>query len=132
MRWAILRHDVPGEGWHLDLLLARPDSPPLVTFRVSHADAPALLGRTRPCTFSALRLPDHRRVYLDHEGEVSGGRGSVTRLESGSLEWLGFDRSTLRARLHPLGLLTAASAGENWNLSLETLELGRTSPNLGG
>lgn len=28
-------------------------------------------------------LPDHRRLYLDYEGPVSGGRGTVTRWDAG-------------------------------------------------
>lgn len=31
----------------------------------------------------ARRLPDHRREYLNYEGPVSGGRGSVRRVEGG-------------------------------------------------
>ena len=31
----------------------------------------------------ATRLPDHRLAYLDYEGEVSAGRGNVTRYERG-------------------------------------------------
>lgn len=31
----------------------------------------------------AIRLPDHRAAYLDLEGPVSGGRGTVTQVESG-------------------------------------------------
>lgn len=132
MRWAILRHDVPGEGWHLDLLLSRPDSEPLITFRVPSSSAELVLGCSRPRVFSAIRLADHRRVYLDHQGEVSGGRGRVARLAFGPIEWLQFGESTLRARLSPLGLLTAAPGGAGWNLTLESLEPAGTSPNLGG
>ena len=32
---------------------------------------------------TAERLPDHRLLYLEHEGKVSGDRGSVRRLVSG-------------------------------------------------
>ncbi len=28
-------------------------------------------------------LPDHRRLYLDYEGELTGGRGRVRRLDRG-------------------------------------------------
>jgi len=131
MRWAILRHDVPGEGWHLDLVLARPDSEPLVTFRLPDTAAPALLGGTRPCLNPAARLPDHRRLYLDYEGEIPAGRGTVTRLAAGPLGWLEFGESKLRATLHPLGRLSATSADEVWILTLESLEPDGTSPNLG-
>lgn len=32
----------------------------------------------------AERLPDHRLAYLDYEGEVTGGRGTVTRHDWGT------------------------------------------------
>jgi hypothetical protein len=35
-------------------------------------------------------LPAHRRIYLDYEGEISGGRGTVRRWDWGTcrkLEW---------------------------------------------
>jgi hypothetical protein len=35
----------------------------------------------------ATRLADHRLAYLDYEGPVSGGRGSVTRVACGEFEW---------------------------------------------
>jgi hypothetical protein len=34
----------------------------------------------------AAPLGDHRREYLEFEGEVSGGRGSVTRVAGGEYE----------------------------------------------
>jgi hypothetical protein len=36
-------------------------------------------------SFEGVRLGDHRRVYLEYEGEVSGGRGRVTRVMEGRL-----------------------------------------------
>jgi hypothetical protein len=30
------------------------------------------------------RLPDHRKAYLDYEGPVSSGRGSVRRIDAGT------------------------------------------------
>jgi hypothetical protein len=35
---------------------------------------------------TGLRLPDHRTMYLDYEGSVSGNRGSVQRAEVGAFE----------------------------------------------
>src|SRR5207248_2367384 len=31
---------------------------------------------------------DHRPLYLDYEGPLSGGRGSVRRWDTGTFEWL--------------------------------------------
>ncbi|MEY3172211.1 MAG: hypothetical protein RLZZ436_124 [Planctomycetota bacterium] len=74
-RWAILRHDHPWLHW--DLLLERPDAPAATTWRLLRV----------PCCnepIAAQALPDHRTVYFDYEGPVSGGRGSVERLARGT------------------------------------------------
>ncbi len=31
---------------------------------------------------------DHRPIYLDYEGPISGNRGSVKRIEQGTFEWI--------------------------------------------
>jgi hypothetical protein len=36
----------------------------------------------------ATRLPDHRKHYLDYEGEVTGNRGTVSRIDTGTYEQL--------------------------------------------
>jgi hypothetical protein len=81
----LLRHDEPDGGWHFDWLMARwdpqregGDSGPLICFRV----------QVRPDedgveVFEGHRLADHRSAYLSHEGEISGGRGSVRRVARG-------------------------------------------------
>jgi len=45
----------------------------------------------------AERLPDHRRFYLDYEGEVSGDRGVVRRADRGpaTIEHFEDDRVTV-------------------------------------
>jgi len=53
----------------------------LMTFRV--VERPDEAGRE----FEATRLADHRAAYLEHEGEISGGRGRVTRVARGEV-WL--------------------------------------------
>ncbi|MCR9201304.1 MAG: hypothetical protein NXI04_21895 [Planctomycetaceae bacterium] len=68
-RFTILEHDHPFLHW--DLLLDNGQT--LTTWRL----------KQRPCSdewIAAERLPDHRRIYLDYEGPVSGGRGAVSRL----------------------------------------------------
>lgn len=115
----------------MDLLLARPDADSLVTFRVVDPAATALLRDVRPWACTVARLPDHRVIYLDYEGAISDGRGSVSRLASGTLEWLQSTDGALRVRLNPLGVLSAERAGPAWNLSLESLEPDLSSPNLG-
>lgn len=44
------------------------------------------LGSSFTCP--ALRLPNHRKHYLDYEGEVAGNRGKVFRVDAGTYELL--------------------------------------------
>ena len=74
-RFVILEHDHPFLHW--DLLLEERDS----------ARSWRLLRK--PCLgepIAAEPLPDHRLMYLDYEGVVSGDRGSVKRFLSGTYE----------------------------------------------
>ncbi len=48
---------------------------------------------------SARALADHRSVYLDYEGAVSGGRGSVRRVDRGTYERLVWQPDAVRVRL---------------------------------
>jgi hypothetical protein len=73
----LLRHDLPDGTHHFDWMIqARAGS--LVTFRVT-----SRLDHLSAGLFLAQRLPNHRDEYLTREGEVSGGRGTVTRMASG-------------------------------------------------
>lgn len=66
------------------MLEREPGEERLVTFSFDReppaapGDAP-VLGRRRE---------DHRRAYLDYEGDVSGGRGSVRIWDRGEVEWV--------------------------------------------
>jgi hypothetical protein len=75
-RFAILEHQSP-RGLHWDLLLEMGEK--LRTWAL--AAAPEANARI-PCQ----ALPDHRLAYLDYEGPVSGGRGSVVRWDQGVFE----------------------------------------------
>ncbi len=77
MRFALLIHDHPRLHW--DLLLEAGAA--CRTWRL-------LLPPDTPGEIPVERLPDHRRLYLDYEGPVSGGRGSVTQWDAGGLVWL--------------------------------------------
>jgi hypothetical protein len=81
-RFVILRHELPPEHprpSHWDFML--------------EAD-----GVLRTWAFEGLpdqaasqtaeALPDHRIAYLEIEGDVSGGRGFVTRWDEGTFQWL--------------------------------------------
>lgn len=91
-RWVLLRHELPsdttreghaGQGsWHYDWMIEEEGSERLVCFRVM-VRVDALERGTR---FEGERLADHRRAYLEYEGEISGGRGHVTRVAAGLCE----------------------------------------------
>lgn len=79
LRTVVLRHDLPDGTSHHDWLIERPGTPGLLTFRL--AGRPDDPGASE---LRATRLPDHRPVYLDYEGEIAGGRGRVTRVAAGT------------------------------------------------
>ena len=65
---------------HWDLMVAVPGEEKLATWQVRME--PRTWGRR----VMAERIGDHRRVYLTYEGEISGGRGKVTRVDEGPAE----------------------------------------------
>ena len=72
-RFAILTHDHP--FFHWDLLLEAGE----VAWTWRLLDDPS--GDQAP---RAERIGDHRLLYLDYAGPVSGGRGHVTRWDVGT------------------------------------------------
>src|SRR5438094_6028330 len=86
-RFVILEHDHPVLHW--DLMLERDGV--LRTWRL----AKPLEG---PDPVAAEASFDHRVVYLDYEGPVSGGRGVVRRWDRGSYSLLD-ESDGLRLRL---------------------------------
>ena len=72
-RYVVLTHDDPFLHW--DLMLQSGER--LRTWRLLEMPAPERRIR-------AEALPDHRLLYLDYEGPVSGGRGEVRRWDSGA------------------------------------------------
>jgi len=110
-RYVILEHDYPERHW--DLMLESGEV--LRTWRLAE---PPRSG----CAVRAEASFDHRRLYLDYEGPVSGGRGQVTRWDDGAFNWLA-DESE-RVLLHLQGErcrgtveLRRHAPGE-WSLSL--------------
>ncbi len=83
----VLRHTYPGsaEPPHLDWLLARSLSANegLISFRV--LQRPDEVPPESP--IAAIRMSDHRAMYLEYEGPISGNRGQVTRAASGLVQW---------------------------------------------
>jgi len=98
-RFAILTHDHP--FFHWDLLLEAGE----VAWTWRLLDEPDSQRHPR-----AERIADHRLLYLDYEGPVSGGRGEVTRWDFGTYRVI--DEST-----GELTVLLAGSRGEfQWTL----------------
>lgn len=77
-RTVALLHTLPDGSEHVDWMLeSTPGCDRLITFRIGAADWRGVAAMV------ADRIADHRRLYLDYEGEVSGNRGSVARIASG-------------------------------------------------
>ena len=92
-RYAILHHRMPPgseRADHFDLLLEAGN----VLRAWALSDAPAA-----ECDIPARSLPDHRMFYLDYEGPISGGRGTVARWDRGTFQWLCDAPDHLRAHL---------------------------------
>ena len=107
----LLKHTLSDGSFHFDWMLARSNAAgdndrALVTFRVGER---VDRGMTDPVR--AVRLDDHRAVYLRFEGDIGGGRGSVERVAEGEcaierdeigvfaarLRWAGGDWISLHA-----------------------------------
>jgi hypothetical protein len=76
-RFVILTHDWPFPHW--DFLVEA--GPVLRAWRL-------LAEPTAGADIPAEPNFDHRPFYLDYEGPLSGGRGTVTRWDAGACEWL--------------------------------------------
>lgn len=109
-RCVLLRHDLDDGSWHYDWLIERnvqatpdPDERCLISFRVAaRPDSPTVVD------LDAYRTPDHRRLYLDYQGEVSGGRGRVSRV---------FDTTCVILRDEPAAIelsLRTPQGNTNW------------------
>ncbi len=79
----LLRHELPDGSWHVDWMVAqdRAAEARLITFRLPRRLDELAAGES----IQAERLEDHRAAYLEYQGPVSGGRGSVSRLRSGQI-----------------------------------------------
>ena len=78
-RFTILEHS-QDERFHWDLLFETGEV--LTTFALPQPLVETLLtdGKAKGET---ERLPDHRTIYLDYQGPISNGRGSVTQIDTG-------------------------------------------------
>jgi hypothetical protein len=92
-RFVVLEHDHPFLHW--DLMLETGSV--LRTWRLAAPPQPAAPVEATP-------LGDHRPIYLDYEGPVSGGRGTVTRWDSGTYDWIEERPERLEVRLEGIRL----------------------------
>ncbi len=76
-RFVILEHHHHGVHW--DFMLESGE-----VLRTWRLESPPTAGETA----GATAIGDHRRVYLDYEGEISGGRGHVVRWDAGEFDWV--------------------------------------------
>jgi DNA polymerase Ligase (LigD) len=110
-RFVILEHDHPQLHW--DLMLECGDV--LWTWRLPQLPRPG-------DTLDAERVFDHRLVYLDYEGPISGNRGQVLRREQGAFAWRTREESLLEIQLDGdtlRGVLRLTrKEGEKWELAL--------------
>jgi|GEM_PF-1227175 len=141
-RFTVLRHELPllaGRECHWDLLLEPSDTAPDGARRSSHStpfDSDAeLLTFEAPLPpdewvnnkFGVTRLPDHRPLYLNYEGPISGDRGNVIRVQSGQIQWKVLEadllvlliRQTWPKTTEPIGQLTIAKSPGNTENSWE-------------
>ncbi|MCR4412579.1 MAG: hypothetical protein NUV77_09170 [Thermoguttaceae bacterium] len=75
-RFVILRHESP-RGLHWDLMIQT--GPALSTWALTEEP---VSGRA----IDAEALADHRLAYLDYEGPIAGGRGTVARWDRGDCD----------------------------------------------
>ncbi len=93
-RFVVLEHDWDGVHW--DLMLERGGV--LCTWAV---DAPIVAGVELP----ARALDDHRRLYLEYEGPISGARGTVKRVAQGRYDVLHWAPDRVVVRLSGVQLV---------------------------
>lgn len=109
LRFALLWHDCPGDyrdGPHYDFCVERSGvrgehrlaTWSLLTLPSEWAER---LGRGPDggASVDAAELADHRAAYLDYEGPIGGGRGTVYRVAGGRVDWLDRADSAVGLRL---------------------------------
>jgi hypothetical protein len=83
-QYVILRHNHPELHW--DLMLEEGDV--LKTWRLPEPPEIDPASDESSLDLTAEALPDHRLVYLEYEGPVSGDRGEVSRWDRGTFTLL--------------------------------------------
>lgn len=105
-RFVILTHDWPAPHW--DFLVEAGG-----VLRAWRLLAEPALDADTPAEPNG----DHRLLYLDYEGPVSGGRGSVSRWDAGACVWLTAEPDYVIIQLAGAklaGRATLRRAGAGW------------------
>lgn len=116
LQFVVLRH-VRAKDVHWDLCLEVGEV--LATWQIL-AEPERLMSSGD--ALAARKIGDHRRIYLDYEGPISGGRGEVVRFDRGTWEHLeaGIGRRRFRLegqRLKGEFVLERLSAeGDAWRI----------------
>jgi hypothetical protein len=117
-RFVLLEHRWVGVHW--DFMLEHGD-----TLRTWAIDEPIVADVDLP----ARALPDHRRIYLDYEGELSGNRGTVRRVDQGVYTALIWEEGRVRVRLEGTQLVgeveicqVCSPEGVSWTFRLGNLD----------
>jgi hypothetical protein len=97
MKFVLIHHQSP-MGNHWDVMLESDSA--LMTWSIP-PQCPS--GTSFVC--SAIQLPEHRKHYLDYEGEITGNRGVVSRVDAGTYEQMSPETFVLRGK-HFTGKLT--------------------------
>jgi bifunctional non-homologous end joining protein LigD len=90
-RYVILRHDRQGETTHWDLMLEEGEI--LRTYRIG---LPPEEMAEKPV--EAERIFDHSLKFLDYEGSVNKGKGTVEVADKGTYEVISENESQLKIR----------------------------------
>jgi hypothetical protein len=130
-RFVILLHETPPgheRATHWDFMLQAGDV--LRTWALSEEPRIGAI-------IEAEALPDHRLAYLDYEGPVSRGRGTVTRWDSGRYTVEHETAAQLYIRLDgnrlqcPAKLTSDENDPGKWRLELSSASHRRSSPDYG-
>ena len=95
LRYTVLRHEDIAEP-HWDLLLEIAGQELLVTWQIR---IPPEEWHRAEAVLQAVRIGDHRRVYLDYEGPISGDRGFVRLAARGNWNLLSQTVDSWRVQL---------------------------------
>lgn len=90
LRFVLLRHETPASfarSSHWDFLLEREQA----CWTWALEQLPLGLAEQHDCQPSqgevpAIRLPDHRKHYLQYEGPIAGDRGTVSQVATGQYD----------------------------------------------